>query len=579
MLLDKAAVQRVFPHSSMREGQLECINYIIDEFNSGKQFVIVEAPTGSGKSAVGLTVARLVHSSFYVTIQKILQTQIIRDYGNDRLIDLRGRNAYPCTFYEREGQKLVARKAMELSVLKKKLAANPDCGVGYCREHEGQYKHPACVPPPNTSMPLPSGCHYAACPYYERLGRALAAPTALMNFSSFLYQTSLAHRFEPRELLIIDEAHQIEPQLMGFISVNFSDRLLRKYGFELKEFDTPEEYWVYFIDEKVMDTVGRLLSDCRDNPDPRLEDELLDLQRRLLLFMRCMKDREEWVSEFTRKKDYNTVSLKPVFVSGRARELLFKYGERVLMMSATILDTRVFCSSLGLDRMQVGAYRMKCRFPPKNRPIFFRNAGKIVGGAAKMPEWGPKLVKAVDTILSEYPRERGIIHTHNFAIADLLVAKCVHKKRFLYQKSFAGTKDQMLAAHAKSTNTIIVAPAMHEGLDLVGDLSRVQIICKVPWPNAVDDKQLARRIQLDYRYYLWLTALKLVQSYGRSVRSSSDWAHTYVLDEVFIRFLNQAAEMLPEWFTAAVDLLAAGPDLKKVAEIESDRLITLGSET
>jgi Rad3-related DNA helicase len=91
-------------------------------------------------------------------------------------------------------------------------------------------------------------------------------------------------------------------------------------------------------------------------------------------------------------------------------------------------------------------------------------------------------------------------------------------------------------------------------LDLVGELSRLQIICKVPWPNFYEDKQLARRVELDRRYLTWLTALKTCQSYGRSVRSETDWAHTYVLDEVFVSFLDDAKTMLPNWFKEAVDL-------------------------
>ena len=110
----------------------------------------------------------------------------------------------------------------------------------------------------------------------------------------------------------------------------------------------------------------------------------------------------------------------------------------------------------------------------------------------------------------------------------------------------------MLEVHSKSKNTIIVAPAMHEGIDLVDDLSRFQIICKIPWPNFIDDKQLARRIELDQDYYNWLTALKLVQSYGRSVRSETDWADTYIIDEVLLSFKERAKKMIPKWFSEAI---------------------------
>ena len=93
---------------------------------------------------------------------------------------------------------------------------------------------------------------------------------------------------------------------------------------------------------------------------------------------------------------------------------------------------------------------------------------------------------------------------------------------------------------------------MHEGIDLIGDLSRFQIICKVPYPNCFDDEQLARRVEIDRPYYTWLTALKLVQSYGRSVRSPTDTADTYILDESIYKFMDDARKMLPGWFKEAV---------------------------
>jgi Rad3-related DNA helicase len=195
---------------------------------------------------------------------------------------------------------------------------------------------------------------------------------------------------------------------------------------------------------------------------------------------------------------------------------------------------------------------MKNRFPVENRPIYVRSAGRITGGPAKMHEWADNLVDKADEILDEYKHDRGIIHTHNFAIADLLMTKSRHKCRFLYQRNFR-TKEAMLGEHSSRENGVIVAPAMHEGLDLYGELSRVQLICKVPWPNFMDNKQLTRRMELDYRYYLWLTALKLIQSSGRSIRSEDDWAHTYVLDEVFYRFMRDARSMIPTWFKDAVE--------------------------
>lgn len=544
-----------FPFDAPREGQLECIRFILDSFfNRNIKYVILEGPVGSGKSAVGITVAKFFESSYYLTIQKILQTQIINDFGSGETVDLKGRSAYNCQFYERFGADAVSRKGMFQKELDTYLAAPPTCNEGYCRKKYKSRRCPLCFPV-NIDNGLFEYYSNSYCPYYKQISRAMVSKVAVMNYNSYLYQSAIAKRFDQRELLVIDECHQTEPQLLDFISITISDKILKKFGYILEEYDMPQEYYVSFMENDVLAKIQAIAEVAADDNDIDTADEYESLSRKLASFFASIENEEEWVAEFKNAeghKDYRTVTLKPVYVHSKSHELMFNGGKKILLMSATILDIEIFCSSLGIPRNQVAAYRMKNRFPVANRPIVINTAAKIVGGPAKMHEWSPKLVAKTDEILDKYTHSRGIVHTHNFAIAELLMKKSRHNKRFLFQKKFA-TKDDMLRKHADSDDTIIVAPAMHEGLDLHGDLSRVQLICKIPWPNFVDNKQLARRLELDRRYYVWLCALKLIQSTGRSIRSETDWAHTYVLDEGFHAFMQQAAFMIPSWFKDAVE--------------------------
>jgi Rad3-related DNA helicase len=549
---DRALIDEYFPFDEFRDGQRGCLEFILDAFEDGKKCVIVEAPTGSGKSAIGLAVSRFFDSVYYLTIQKILQSQIINDFGDfGDIVDLKGRATYPCTFYDRHDVKSVS--AADLAKIHRD---GVDCNHGFCRKKEQRYKSPRCFPASNGSgdlSSLPDGMQYSACLYYEQVFSAVNSHTCLMNFSSFLYQTHMSKRFGPRGLMIIDEAHQMEPQLLNFISISLNDKRLQHYGIELEEYQTPEEYWIYFVESDIISKILTLIDDVKDAEDIRAQDEYSSLAKKLGTFMHCMEREEEWVAEFERGKDFNTVQLKPVFVDSKSDSYILDFGRRCLMMSATILDVGIFCSSLGIARSDTAAFRMKNRFPVNNRPIYIRSAGSLAGGKKKMPEWGPRLLKKVDEVISEHPDDRGIIHTHNFAIADLLMSKSDHRDRFLFQNMFS-SKEDMLKVHADTQKSVIVAPAMHEGIDLVDDLSRFQIICKIPWANFYTDKQLARRVELDTNYYVWLTALKLVQSYGRSIRSETDFADTYVIDGGFDSFMSRAGNMIPSWFRDAVQM-------------------------
>jgi Rad3-related DNA helicase len=381
----------------------------------------------------------------------------------------------------------------------------------------------------------------------------------IMNFSSFLYQTFLTERFHKRHLMVIDECHNTEAQLLNFVSFTLTDGMLKEFGIFIPKLSHPVDYLEWMEEAKVMDTLRSAMIHAERESDVDKVEDLRQMLTKLKMFGDNLSEHPdaEWVSEYEEKKIrgmvYRRVTIKPVFVHHFSHRFLFNYADHVLMMSATVLDVDVLCRSLGVKREEVAALRMRSRFPVENRPIIIKSVAKMTGGKKQMPQWAPKLAKGVNHIVKMHAGERGIIHTHNFAIMEYLLNNCkqVVRDRFLNQRDFRD-KMQMLEEHAGSDDTVIVAPAMHEGLDLAGDLSRFQIICKVPYANFFDDAQLSRRVELDRRYYTWMTALKLVQSYGRSIRSEDDHAVTYIMDSAIHFFLKQARSMMPQWFTEAI---------------------------
>ena len=574
--LNPDAIDKHFPKEKYREGQKETIEFAVNAINDGKKIIILEVPTGGGKSAIGMTVADMVNTAYYLTITKILQDQLTEDFGN-KIVELKGRNAYPCTFYKRFGKTFVARKLWTQVQLDEMETANPTCGTGFCRSkwnksgpQDKKFKCDKCflkTGVDNTGKPkgeadsLPPGMIHSSCPYYEQVHKATRARKVVMNFSSFLYQTQMTNRFdEPRDLMIIDECHNIEPQLLDFVSFSITDQHLSNHGIFIPELDHAYEYKVWMEDSKIHEVLYDRIKQARADENTKLEDELARVLKKYKMFMEHMEDKEaEWICEYdqtsTSKGEigHRKLTLKPVFAQRFAHQLLFKYSKCIVMMSATVLDVNVMCRSLGIDRKHVAAYRVKNRFPKENRPIKIIPVAKMTGGKQRMGEWGPPLVNKVNQLVRQHKGEKGIIHTHNFAIMDYLLRRCDEdvKKRLIHQRSFRDKKE-MLAAHAANGGDSVMIAAMHEGIDLVGDLSRFQIICKVPYANCFDDEQLARRVEIDRDYYTWLTALKLVQSYGRSVRSEDDYAMTYILDESIYKFMNDAKKMLPGWFKEAI---------------------------
>lgn len=89
-------------------------------------------------------------------------------------------------------------------------------------------------------------------------------------------------------------------------------------------------------------------------------------------------------------------------------------------------------------------------------------------------------------------------------------------------------------------------------MDLKDDLSRFQVLVKVPYPD-LSDTGVRIKLERDTMWYDWQTALRPVQMYGRSVRSETDHAATYVLDFNFTLFLDKHRELFPDYFLEALE--------------------------
>lgn len=583
MNITDADIQAKFPFSQFRPDQLEAVRLTLDQFDKGKKFVIIEMPVGGGKSAIAYSVAQFFANSYYLTIQRFLQDQLMGDFGQPPrdgllpMVDLKGRGNYQCTHAQRNAFALVrgllsslghpdtiAKQVAEyfvknrnfeglsikldfdaVSKIVEMVESKTGCDKGVCRTRDGKSRCKDCFP---NGLP-------AHCPYWARNAQAQAARICLMNFRVFLHQTVLTNAFGHRNLMIVDECHQMESELMNFIGFSLNDKSLREYGIVLSEMGSAAEYARFLKDKDILAVIENILKMARAAGDLEKEDEWMDIQRRCGHFLATAED-GNWVALFKdtdQKKKYkvvwNTVELKPVYVRKMAHDFVFNRADKVLMMSATVLSAKTVCSSLGIETNDMYAIRYGSRFPVENRPIFFTPVGSL--SYKNKAETLPKIVPAVDKIVNKYKGKKGIIHTHNFEIARLLISECETRDRMLFQEDFENKKE-MLKEHAEREDSVIVAPAMHEGLDLKDELSRFQILVKMPYPPIKGNPQLEARMQDSQEYYDWLTALKLVQATGRSVRSETDWAHTYILDADFEWFFRKARGILPKWFREAI---------------------------
>jgi Rad3-related DNA helicase len=112
-------------------------------------------------------------------------------------------------------------------------------------------------------------------------------------------------------------------------------------------------------------------------------------------------------------------------------------------------------------------------------------------------------------------------------------------------------RDEMLEKHiAADYPSVIVSPSMISGVDLKYEISRFQILLKIPFPFLGSEKIKKRMNKKDW--YNYKTVCDLMQACGRSVRSFDDYADTFILDSSFSDVLKYSSKFLPRWFTNSI---------------------------
>ena len=196
-----------FPYLKIRKEQEAAIQYCIEQFKTGKKYVVVEAGTGCGKSAIGLTVARWVNAwnrkpsadyedgTYFVTTQKILQAQYVKDFGSGRgqMCSIKSSSNYKCGFHKgnscQESQRLLKLEDKKTSFFK--------------------------------------SCTFN-CTYKKSKSRFLESKESVTNFPYFLTEAAFSGKIVPRKFLVVDEAHNVETELSKFIEITVSKRFCKQ---------------------------------------------------------------------------------------------------------------------------------------------------------------------------------------------------------------------------------------------------------------------------------------------------------------------------------------------------------------
>jgi Rad3-related DNA helicase len=566
----------------LRESQKNVLSQVDQALANGKKHIFIEAPTGTGKSIIGLELAKRYQNlfpetnAFLLTAEKILQKQYeetISEHGVEGAVSISGIDNYKCNL---NGEKFSLGVCKTMGMGNSKALSSLSCAT--------------------------------TCDYLQKWSQAQVSPVAIFNYSYYFIQMNYVlpkmkeyAPFQTRSLVVADEAHRLpdllEEHFHATIDRSWVD-LIKDCTEKLRE----QEVYIPFLGAK-WGVLGKLISQQFGVPYKEKAAQLASLRE----IYKYMVDTREKISEsklqlqskykidlgegdanavfsswqtaseaippavyhfnrvadslkdFTCKlEDYITIiddfGLDAMVISSEPGKRIFRifndqalfekfykpHGEHFVYMSAT-LQPEVLVKRFGLKEEEVEIIKVNSGWDPSLAPIHPLGIANFKHGNK---EALPDSIGEIDRILSRHKGQRGIIHTTSYELAKQIKEHSKHSKRFLI---YQGTTEKgalldSLASSAK--DAVILAPSMSEGVDLKNDLSRFQIICKISYPNISDALWMMRSRKQQYVYVA--TAVNtLIQQCGRSIRNESDYATTYILDSRF----NKSFKRLSKYFT------------------------------
>ena len=507
-----------------RPEQKQIINEIIDAIDMGFKNIIIEAGTGTGKSAIATTIANYIGDSYILTMTKQLQNQYLDDFEY-MLAEIKGTSNYSCN--------LRPTSCDDCMQLDANRGRHQDCkyklAIEYAKEH----------------------------------------PCVITNYDYLFFAGNYAESFMPRKLLVLDESHNLEKKIMHLIGKTLNRQMIWKhYGLDifypvtqgktLKSIDNVD-YWVGTLHEletrarsKAYNAVNRKNRELYTKDKLKFQyliTQLEDTEAKFIIELPTKKDilNDKLVND--KFENGLKAEFKPLTISDYSDQLLH-FGEIRLFMTGTLGNKDKFCQWIGIDPNETYYIFVKSPFAKEHRPIIKSYVGSMSGRKGRNPNWrNPQAIQKIKELINKHRYEKGVIHTSSNQQA-WFIKKMLNSKN-VWVAQGPTREDTIRRFESSRQPVILVGAGLKDGVDFKGDKCRYQIMFKMPYPSLAG-KQVNIRMHIDKSWYAYQTIMPLMQAYGRGIRDTDDYCVMYVLDSDFDRLLNQHRYLFNEYFLEAI---------------------------
>jgi ATP-dependent DNA helicase DinG len=519
-----------------REVQNDMLSFAQAAIKDNKKFIMIDSPVGTGKSLAAMMIMKWykenynINTTFEVlTNSKILQEQYTRDF--EFMNSLWGKDNYLCDTH----------------------STNCSAGKELCAVSK-------------------TACEF--CPYSEAWNNFMVGEVALTNFHLFItYILNMEKLWEQKRnksrMLIIDEAHEFEAVLCDFITTKLSKGIMTRNNFDesdikiilkaLKQVKTLSDFNEVMVNHVIGAATEALKNINRQIQFAMTEDETTKMVSVKSSLENNMSKWEKFITEHKENSDNwimeTNMNLKnemeyvvtPVWAGEYLDKYIWSKYDHIVFMSGTILDKSLFAFMNGFHP-ETGAYKQfPSPFPKENRPIYYMKLGKMSYNEKAVTI--TKQTPIIKRILAKYGSVKGIIHTFSYDNMKSVQESCGSHRLLTHESK---NRIDVLNMHIETDRpTVLCSPSMMTGIDLKEDLSRFQVIMKIPYPSLGSEK-VKKRMNMHPGWYSWKTVCDLVQSYGRSIRSETDRADTFILDSCFSDVLRRGGVYIPQYMREAI---------------------------
>lgn len=506
---------------------------IMAAIDSPKRFILQSMPTGTGKSLVYIGQALISGCrTIVLTSTKGLQSQLLTDFSESGLVDIRGMNSYVCTAAESEFGVGVAHAARSVQ-----------CHEGPC--HAG----------------LPCSIRDNGCNYYDAYREAQSANLVVTNYAYWMTINKYGEGLGKFDLMVLDEGHNAPDELSDFLAIELGpDEVEGILGTQFMGEGTGMTEWRQWASHHAekcrvrYDHIVLAIRNTRDNGE-RVKyaalREIRELKTLISKLQALAQTKGDWIPEHINRG--RSVKFDPVWPAEYSESVLFRDIPKVAIFSATLRPKTA--AILGIKPSYYEFCEYPSSFPLERRPVYHVPTCQMNHRATDdhVRLW----LTRIDQLIAARQDRKGIIHCVSYARRNQILRNSEYRS-IMISHDPSTTRSTIEKFKKMPPPAILVSPSVSTGYDFAYETCRYIIVAKVPF---IDKRSLIMqaRCKSDRDYDMYVTAQTLVQMIGRGMRAEDDYCETLVVDDSFCWYVNKFKQFFPKWFLDSVKWLKTIP--------------------